>query len=92
MTINREEWLVMSFPITVCALPDGLTPSERAVLEAVLRGLSNSDISRERGTSVHTIRNQIASVFRKLGVKSRLELVCLCTVVGTEGAKSRGTD
>jgi DNA-binding CsgD family transcriptional regulator len=75
LTMGGEDWLVLSFPVTVSALPDALTPAERGVVEAVLRGLSTADIARERGTSVHTVGNQLASVFKKLGVHSRLDLV-----------------
>ena len=75
LVLGGEEWLVLSFPLAVSALPDALTPAERNVVDAVLRGLSNADIARERGTSVNTISNQLASIFQKLGVHSRLELV-----------------
>jgi DNA-binding NarL/FixJ family response regulator len=75
LTMGGEDWLVLSFPVKLSASPDALTPAERGVVEAVLRGLSTADIARERGTSVYTIGNQLASVFKKLGVHSRLDLV-----------------
>jgi DNA-binding NarL/FixJ family response regulator len=40
----------------------------------VLDGLSNRTIAQVRGTSVRTVANQIASVFRKLNVTGRAEL------------------
>jgi DNA-binding NarL/FixJ family response regulator len=40
----------------------------------VLSGLSNADIAGRRGTAVRTIANQVASIYRKLQVRSRLEL------------------
>ncbi len=52
----------------------GLTTSELEVLEAILAGLSNSEIARQRGTNVRTIANQAASIYRKLRVQSRLQL------------------
>lgn len=54
------------------ALPArGLTPAERAVVEAALAGLSNADIARARATSTRTIANQLSSAYKKLGVRSR---------------------
>jgi DNA-binding CsgD family transcriptional regulator len=68
------EVVILSF-----AIPDGepsaLSPVESEVVALVLQGHSNSEIARLRGTSVRTVANQVASVFRKLGVRSRLELV-----------------
>jgi DNA-binding CsgD family transcriptional regulator len=52
-----------------------LTEAERAVVSGVLRGLSNAQIAATRGASVRTVANQLASVFRKLGVRSRHELI-----------------
>lgn len=51
-----------------------LTPAERAVAARLLNGHDNARVARERGTSVRTIANQVASIFRKLGVSSRGEL------------------
>jgi DNA-binding NarL/FixJ family response regulator len=52
----------------------GLTPRERAVAEGVARGESNRDIATRLGRSERTIANQLASIYRKLGVASRSEL------------------
>ncbi len=51
-----------------------LSEAELAVKEALLRGESNAEIAHARGTSVRTVANQVASLFRKLGVRSRAEL------------------
>jgi DNA-binding NarL/FixJ family response regulator len=51
-----------------------LSGAEQAIVEAVLRGRSNREIAEERGTSVRTVANQMASIFRKLCVGSRSEL------------------
>lgn len=51
-----------------------LSASEREVALAVARGLSNEAIAAARGASVRTVVNQLASVYRKLGVGSRVEL------------------
>jgi DNA-binding CsgD family transcriptional regulator len=49
------------------------------VLVLVLDGRATSDIARERGRSTRTIANQIASIFRKVSVRSRGELVAWLT-------------
>jgi DNA-binding CsgD family transcriptional regulator len=71
---GNGELLVISFSIR----PDphaALTVAERAVVELVAVGCGNTEIARRRGVSKRTVANQIASVFGKLGVSSRLELV-----------------
>ena len=52
-----------------------LSSAESYVLRHILAGRSNAEIARLRGCSTRTIANQVASLFRKLGVRSRLELV-----------------
>ena len=54
---------------------EGLTRAERDVVSGILRGESNGDIGKRRGTRARTIANQVAGIFRKLGVQSRAELV-----------------
>jgi DNA-binding NarL/FixJ family response regulator len=54
-----------------------LSPSERAVAELASQGHSNAAIARMRSTSVRTVENQIASVYRKLGLDSRRGLAPL---------------
>lgn len=56
------------------ALADTLSPAEREVVQDVLAGLANSEIASKRERSARTIANQLASIFRKLGVGSRFEL------------------
>jgi DNA-binding CsgD family transcriptional regulator len=56
---------------------DALTRAEEGVARLVLRGLSNAEIARRRGTSPHTVANQLASIFRKLHIASRSELYAL---------------
>ncbi|MBX3264268.1 MAG: helix-turn-helix transcriptional regulator [Labilithrix sp.] len=53
---------------------DGLSPAEREVLRLMLNDHDGASIAASRRTSPRTIANQIASVFRKLGVRSRAEL------------------
>jgi DNA-binding NarL/FixJ family response regulator len=52
-----------------------LTPAEREVALCVVGGASNAQIGRLRRTSARTVANQISSLFRKLEVRGRLELI-----------------
>jgi DNA-binding NarL/FixJ family response regulator len=56
-------------------LPKSLARSECQVLRRLLDGSSYATIGRERGRSERTIANQLASVYRKLGVSGRTELL-----------------
>lgn len=52
-----------------------LTRAERSVLSAVLAGHTHQQIATVRRTSRRTVDNQVASIFAKLRVNSRRELV-----------------
>jgi DNA-binding NarL/FixJ family response regulator len=75
VTIDGEELAVFSFSLPPPTLPSSLSEAERDVAIAVLEGLSNTEIAASRGTSARTVANQVASLFRKLGVRSRTEAV-----------------
>ncbi len=53
----------------------GLSPREEELVKLVVRGLSTTRISRELFISEHTVQNHLRSVFEKVGVSSRGELV-----------------
>src|ERR1041385_7904718 len=71
--IDGAELFLLGTPSLSECLPDDLTMAEKDVAARVLEGLSNRDIARMRGTSVRTIANQVASIFRKLKVTARVE-------------------
>lgn len=52
-----------------------LTSAEREVAEMILAGQSNAGIARARRVALSTVATQVRSVFAKLGVSSRAELV-----------------
>lgn len=54
--------------------------------EALLYGQSNEQIAARRRTSSRTIANQVAALFRKLGVGSQAELVAYIEADGRDGA------
>jgi pimeloyl-ACP methyl ester carboxylesterase len=53
----------------------GLTPREHDVLELVARGLDNHSIAVRLGISEKTVRNQVSSIFSKLGVNTRARAI-----------------
>jgi DNA-binding CsgD family transcriptional regulator len=55
------------------ALP--LSQAEREVVVLLASGRSTREIARARGVSPRTIDKQLASVYRKVGVSSRDELL-----------------
>ena len=52
-----------------------LTAREREVVDVALRGMSNSAIADELSLSERTVEAHLAAAYRKLGVRSRGELV-----------------
>jgi DNA-binding CsgD family transcriptional regulator len=68
------EVIVLSFSLAASPAAS-LTPAESAVAAHLLEGRTNAEIARLRRTSARTVANQVGSVYRKLGVTSRLELV-----------------
>jgi len=58
-----------------------LTSAESDVARHILAGRSNSEIAALRRCATRTVANQVASLFRKLGVRSRLELVTLAPLL-----------
>ena len=68
---------VLSFPLLPATLPDSLSEAEQKVALGLIAGKSTAEIAAERRTSVRTVANQIASLFAKLGVRSRLQLAAL---------------
>jgi DNA-binding NarL/FixJ family response regulator len=52
-----------------------LTAAERAIVDGVIATWSNARIAEARGVSLHTVANQLTSIYRKLGLRGRHELV-----------------
>jgi pimeloyl-ACP methyl ester carboxylesterase/DNA-binding CsgD family transcriptional regulator len=52
-----------------------LTARERAIFEAVVQGLSNKEIARHLEISEKTVRNRLSSIFDKLKVNGRTQLI-----------------
>ncbi|MEZ4393867.1 MAG: helix-turn-helix transcriptional regulator [Polyangiales bacterium] len=75
-SIGGSSVVVLSWPIVdgVGPMLEGLSAAERSVIEGLLEGLTYAELSRVRGTSLGTVKKQVAGVYRKLGVGSRAEL------------------
>ncbi len=54
-----------------------LSPRESEILQCITKGLSNKQIAFELGISVKTVGNHNSSIFKKMEVTSRLELLLL---------------
>lgn len=52
-----------------------LTPREREIALLVCEGHTNAEVAQRLSKSVLTIKTQLNSVFRKLGVTSRAKLM-----------------
>ncbi|MBK7861754.1 MAG: helix-turn-helix transcriptional regulator [Archangiaceae bacterium] len=76
-TFRLGEYEKLSLPPLPLRPPMRLTPGEREVIALMFQGKSDAQIAKARGTSVRTVLNQVTSIFRKLGIKSRDELMAL---------------
>ena len=72
-----EEFALLEWPAAARAQPAKFGAAEGDVLRLLTAGLSNAEIARARGRSTRTVANQVARIYRKLGVRSRLELFAL---------------
>jgi DNA-binding NarL/FixJ family response regulator len=60
-------------------LPSGgtslLTRREEQIVELLMTGMTNREMARQLGLSEHTIKNYFFSIFEKIGVSTRVELL-----------------
>lgn len=63
----------------------GLSRRENEILELVARGDSNEQIARTLSLSVKTVRNNVSTIFTKLGVNSRGAAVAAARDAGLGG-------
>jgi DNA-binding NarL/FixJ family response regulator len=72
---------ILSFDVDETDKTGELTSAEREVALLALEGKSNHEIAEARHCSVRTVANQLQSVFRKLGIRSRAELAAKATLL-----------
>lgn len=75
-----EQLAVGSLPLTDEKKFTALTEAEREVAIELMRGATYAAIASKRGSAERTIANQAQSIYRKMGVNSRVEL---STALGT---------
>ena len=64
--------LAVGIGIVLFGLP-GLTVRERNLLALLREGRSNAQIAFQLGIAEKTVRNHFSNLYRKLGVRSRVE-------------------
>lgn len=84
--IEGERLLVGAHPLLDSSTLERLSPAERLVAAALLGGSTSAEVAARRGTSRRTGANQIASIFEKLGVVSRVELAARLQAAGPSSA------
>ncbi|MDQ0645355.1 response regulator [Microbacterium murale] len=67
---------------------DVLSPRERDIFTAIIRGLTNSEISTELVLASSTVKSHINSIFAKLGLRDRVHAVLLGHELGLVGQHS----
>lgn len=50
-----------------------LTAREREILRMIKDGMSNSDVSDSLGLSEHTVKSHLYNIYKKIGVRNRME-------------------
>jgi DNA-binding NarL/FixJ family response regulator len=75
VNLDGDEFAILHFPVTSQTDLTGLSDAESEIANAIVKGMSNEEIARMRRTSNRTVAKQVASIFKKLGVGSRRELV-----------------
>jgi DNA-binding NarL/FixJ family response regulator len=78
---------VASASPTVVTAAGRLSPAEREVLTMVGRGRSIAEIASVRQISQKTVRNHMASIYRKLDLKNRVEAMLFATRTGLVGER-----
>jgi len=74
--VDRCSQLLSAPPPTLAGCL-GITPREAEVLDLIARGLSNKDIAAALNLSPRTVEKHVESLLRKVGARSRTELVAI---------------
>ena len=63
----------------------GLSPAESRLAAALMQGRKLADIARDSGVEVTTLRTQLSSILRKVGVERQVDLVRVLSSIGSTG-------
>jgi DNA-binding CsgD family transcriptional regulator len=66
----------------------GLSPAEARVAAALMTGKSLADIAAASGVQITTVRTQLRSILRKVGVKRQFDLVRILSSTGISSSIS----
>ncbi len=61
----------------------GLSPAESRLATALMQGRKLADIARDNGVEVTTLRTQLSSILRKVGVERQVDLVRVLSSIGS---------
>ena len=68
---------------------DRLSERERGLAQLFARGVTRKDIARQLGLSPSTVKNHLSNIYRKLGIKDRVALICAVQDGDLHSANSR---
>jgi DNA-binding CsgD family transcriptional regulator len=88
-TVAGDQYVLFEFPISPPELPAELSDAERDVAARAMDGQSKLEIARARNTSVHTVTNQLRSIYQKLRISSLAQLVSFCTAASPRHRSQR---
>ncbi len=88
VSIAGERLAIVNVPRVPDAPFDELSSVEREVAQSLIEGATHASIALRRGTSVRTVANQAASIYRKLGVRSRAELAARALAIDAARARA----
>ena len=63
----------------------GLSPAEGRLAASLMQGHKLADIARDSGVEVTTLRTQLSSILRKVGVERQVDLVRVLSSIGSTG-------
>jgi DNA-binding CsgD family transcriptional regulator len=75
--MDHEGNVVLSIDMPIAMLEKALSRAECDIAASILEGRSQAEIRAQRGTSSRTLANQIGSIYRKLRVSGRRELMAV---------------
>lgn len=78
-----------SGPASSSVKVDDLTRREREIVALICSGAGDAEISEQLSLSPHTVRNHVASLYKKLGVNRRSAVVIWARERGIDGARDK---
>jgi DNA-binding NarL/FixJ family response regulator len=83
MEPNYQEVPNVSVPTRTESIPRiYMTSREIEVVQLLVRGQSNAEIAAQMGIQLQTVKNMLSTLYAKLGVSTRLQLVLLALRTG----------